>query len=451
MGKAKKSDTVTERVVDIDKNIQRELAAEKAKVDYIESLGIEPDLIHIDYINTGGSRDKRYAFDIDARIGVTGTKLGQPSIYRTIDRLEHVGSPIRLNVINLLQKDSSEIDAADINKICETIKKSKTDKIVIAGGFDHAIRIMSEIYKRLKGIEKTIVYGGSNGSFYSNRKAVFVDNGVELAAAQLYPHGSFLIAANLGVFDINDVERNIFKAVEHTDVVRSIFSMKGALTDATGKILNVPKFTAVDFGGTFGKILEYSANKVGQDYVYPNVGSLDTLFNDILVKFGSYVGMADRVVIGERIDSMFSDDDYRRRILTILRAIETKHQIITHGTDSMANTMCEVYQRGDMAKNYIFTGACTPISEEETTDGYHSVGAAFAIISYLEAIEKGIIKKRPESNVWLAIGGLVLPYNEDIIKDQAGRFIKVTQKQHHTYLELNKKHLLYYQKNHSQR
>ena len=382
-------------------------------------------------------------------MGVEGTKLGQPSIYRTVDRLERVGSPIKLNVIDLLQKDSNEIDDADIEKICDAIRESKSDRIVIAGGLDNAIRIMREIHKRLKDIEKTIVYGGSNGSFYSNRKAVFVDNGVELAAAQMYPRGSFLIAASLGVFDIDDVERHTFGAVEHADVIRSIFSKKGALRDATGKVLNVPKFTAVDFGGTFGKILEYSANKIDQDYVYPNVGSLDSLFNDVLVKFGSFVGMTDRVVIGERIDSLLSDDSYRQRILAILRAIETKHQVITHGTDSMANTMCEVYQRGNMDKNYIFTGSCTPISEEETTDGYHSVGAAFAIISYLEAIEKGKIKKRPESNVWLAIGGLVLPYNEDIIKDNEGRFVRTTQEQHHKYLELNKEHLYYYKKNRS--
>ncbi|MDR0462615.1 MAG: hypothetical protein LBG64_00085, partial [Pseudomonadales bacterium] len=204
--------------------LKAELAAEKAKLEYIDSLGIIPKPIHIDYINTGGSRDKRYSFDVDARVGVVGTKLGQPSIYRTVDRLEHVGSPIKLNVINLLQKDSSEIDNADIKKICDAIEKSKTDKIVIAGGLDHAIRIMKAVQDKLEGIKKTIVYGGSNASFYSNRKAIFVDNGVELAAAQLYPHGSFLIACNLGVFDVNNVERNTFTAVEHTDVVRSIFS-----------------------------------------------------------------------------------------------------------------------------------------------------------------------------------------------------------------------------------
>ena len=425
---------------------EQEKLAEAEKVNFIASLNIEPPPIHIDYINTGGSRDKRYSFDVDARVCVIGTKLGQPSIYRTQDRLEHVGSPIKLNIINLLQKDSSQIDNKDINLIAETIKKSKTNKIIISGGLDHAIRIMKELYEKLKGIDKTIIYGGSNSSFYSNRKAIFVDTGVELAAVQLYPKGSFMIATNLAVFDIKNIERNLFPAIEHKDVMRSIFSKTNSLTDATGKLLNIPKFTAVDFGGTFGKILEYSANNINQDYVYPNIGSLDSLFNDVLVKFGASVGMADKVIIGERIDSMLSDDVYRQRILAILRAIETKHQIITHGTDSMANTMYEVFQRGNMGKNYIFTGSCTPLSEEETTDGFHSVGAAFAIVSYLEAIEKGDIKKRPESNVWLAIGGLVLPYNENIIKDNEGRFIHTTCEQHHKYLELNMKHLTLYQK-----
>jgi hypothetical protein len=109
--------------------------------------------------------------------------------------------------------------------------------------------------------------------------------------------------------------------------------------------------------------------------------------------------------------------------------------------------MYEIYQRGNMDKNYIFVGSCTPISEEETTDGYHSVGAAFAIMSYLEAIEEGKLRKRPESNVWLAIGGLVLPYNEDIIKDNSGRFVRATKEQHYKYIELNKRHLHFYKKN----
>jgi len=426
--------------------LEQEQEAQKEKEEFIEKCKIVPPTIEITYINIGGTRDSRYGFDISHRVGVTGTDLGEPSIYRTIDRLQHVGSPIKLNVVTKMKKDSNDINEKDIDEICKEIQKDKTGKIIINGGLDRAIYIMKKIEKRLKGIKKTIVYGGSNGSFYSNRKAVFVDHGLELGAVQVYPYG-FYLATNLAVFQLKNVKRNIFIAPENTMVNRSIFSRKDTIADESGKLLNIPEFVVEDFGGTFGKMLENSAYHKEQEYVYPVIGTIETLFNEILKKFGVSILLKGSVVIGKRIDSMLSDQKYREKALSIIKAVSSTNHLISHGTDSMVNMMKEVYQKGERNRNYIFLGSCTPLSEEETTDGYHSVGSAFAILSYLEGIASGEIAVRPSSNVWLSMGGFVMSYNEDIIKDNEGRFIRTSKEVHDNYVLLNDKHLCLYKQN----
>lgn len=443
--------------------------ANHAKIEFVEQVMDEAPYgkTHIDVYTTGGFRDERYDFGQN-RVGVVRGSIGKPAIYNAVDRLAFVGSDLDVKVYELMREDSNDIakDSKKIKKIIQAVEQSPSDKVIINGGLDNAIHILQEISKRLQGINKTIVYGGSNASWNSNPAPVLTDIGVELAAAQLYPRGSFNVAANLGVFNINDVERNTFSAIGDSRIQRNLFSRKGSMKDHLNTLIKVLKFVVFDFGGTYGKTLDNSAGETSLGYVFSNPTSIQQLYVNVLKELGVAIDLAN-CYVGKQKDSMLSTDEDRMEIVKIIAEANELYNVIVHGTDSMFNTVEEVYSNN--TNNNIFLSSCTPLKEIMTTDGHIQLGATAATINYLDALKRGEIIKPEKRNfekwiaqntntnananadadadawlntkTWVVGGGIPYAYNSNMIKDNNGKFIKTSREKSAKYRQLNKEHL----------
>jgi L-asparaginase len=145
-------------------------------------------------ITTGGTIDKVY-FDAksDYQVGHT--------IVDNLLAQAQVNQPYR--IVELLQKDSLDLTAADRVAIRDRITSEPNEKIVITHGTD----TMTVTAEALGGINKTIVMTGSlSPARFAMTDAMF-NIGMAFAAAQALDQGVYIVM-NGTLFEADSVAKN---------------------------------------------------------------------------------------------------------------------------------------------------------------------------------------------------------------------------------------------------
>lgn len=102
-------------------------------------------------------------------------------------------------------------------------------------------------------------------------------------------------------------------------------------------------------------------------------------------------------------DSLFMTAADRRKILAACRRAPEKSLVVTHGTDTMAQTAA-VLGKGLTGKTVVLTGAMRPY-RFGSSDGLFNLGSA---LSFAQVLPPG---------VYVAMNGRVFPWN-DVRKDR---------------------------------
>lgn len=147
------------------------------------------------FITTGGTLDKIY---FDARstyevgTSIVGRMLAQANV-----RLEH-------EVLELMRKDSLDLDDEDRRRIHDAVATSDIARIVITHGTDTMTRTAAALAD-IKA--KTVVLTGALApARFAETDAMF-NLGMAVAAAQLAPSGIY-VAMNGRVFDASRVHKD---------------------------------------------------------------------------------------------------------------------------------------------------------------------------------------------------------------------------------------------------
>ncbi len=102
-------------------------------------------------INTGGTFNKRYN-PIKGQLEVLSDNIALDKIIASCHNVE-------FEIKNIVSKDSLDMIDSDREKICEAIKSSENDKVIIVHGTD-TVHLTSELIKQRK-INKKIVFTGA--------------------------------------------------------------------------------------------------------------------------------------------------------------------------------------------------------------------------------------------------------------------------------------------------
>ncbi len=102
-------------------------------------------------INTGGTFNKRYN-------PIKG-QLEVPSDNIALDKIIASCHNVEFEIKNIVSKDSLDMIDSDREKICEAIKSTENDKVIIVHGTD-TVHLTSELIKQRK-INKKIVFTGA--------------------------------------------------------------------------------------------------------------------------------------------------------------------------------------------------------------------------------------------------------------------------------------------------
>lgn len=155
-------------------------------------------------------------------------------------------------------------------------------------------------------------------------------------------------------------------------------------------------------------------------HVFTTGGTIDKVYFDALSEFQvgespldailreANVGIDYELTSLMRKDSLELTDDDRDEIFKAVAATDAKHVLITHGTDTMAQTAERL--QGIEGKTIILTGAMQP-ARLRSTDAIFNVGFALAA-AQLQA-----------PGVYIAMNGQVFPAGQ-VRKDRdAGQFV----------------------------
>ncbi len=155
----------------------------------------------------------------------------------------------------------------------------------------------------------------------------------------------------------------------------------------------------VTTGGTIDKIYfdELSQFEIGDS-------PLQTILGDALVSFDY------DVVPMFRKDSLDMNDADRAAIREFLRKDDAERYVISHGTDTMAETAAVLTDLGD--KRIVLTGALNP-ARFKTTDAVFNVGMAVAAV---QTVPPG---------VYIAMNGQVFPAREVHKNRSENRFERI--------------------------
>lgn len=150
-------------------------------------------------------------------------------------------------------------------------------------------------------------------------------------------------------------------------------------------------------GGTFDK--EY-------DELTGTLFFKDTHVGEMLRLGRCHVPVSTRTVM--MVDSLEMTDADRDLILDHCRKAHETRIVITHGTDTMAETAA-VLGRAGLAKTIVLTGAMVPYAFG-SSDGLFNLGSA---LSFVQALPHG---------VWVAMNGRCFPWDDVQKNRKAGVF-----------------------------
>ncbi len=139
-------------------------------------------------------------------------------------------------------------------------------------------------------------------------------------------------------------------------------------------------------GGTFDK--DY-------DEIHGRLHFQDTHIHEMLKLGRCRLDVAVRTLM--MVDSLEMTDDDRRLILENCRGAAEERIVVTHGTDTMAETARVLGQAG-LAKTVVLTGAMVPYAFG-SSDGLFNLGSA---LSFVQALPHG---------VYVAMNGRCFPWD----------------------------------------
>jgi L-asparaginase len=111
-------------------------------------------------------------------------------------------------------------------------------------------------------------------------------------------------------------------------------------------------------------------------------------------------------------DSGDVTNEDRHLMLTRCRACVENHIIITHGTDTLAETAQHLGQHGVEGKVVVLVGSFVPLSQPGS-DAFFNIGYALAATQLLTP------------GVWVAMGGEVFAWDAVVKNKVAGRFERI--------------------------
>jgi L-asparaginase len=116
------------------------------------------------------------------------------------------------------------------------------------------------------------------------------------------------------------------------------------------------------------------------------------------------------IELNQLIDSLQMQEENRNSVLTACSAARESRIVITHGTDTMANTASLLGKAG-LPKTIVLTGAMVPYRVEDS-DALFNFGTAFASVQLLEP------------GVYIVMNGRVFPWDR-VAKDKSlGVFVE---------------------------
>lgn len=156
------------------------------------------DKMNITLIQTGGTIDKDYPKSING----WAFEIGAPAYLRIIEKLPKT---FKWELKPLMQKDSTEIDDLDRERIKEACQETKNSMIIITHGTDTLIKT-AESLSQLKN--KTIVLTGAMlPERFSNSDAE-LNFGMALAGVQSLPYGIYISIQGI-LAPYNQIDRNL--------------------------------------------------------------------------------------------------------------------------------------------------------------------------------------------------------------------------------------------------
>ena len=152
----------------------------------------------ITFIQTGGTIDKDYPKQTKG----FAFEIGEPAVKRI---LEKINPDFEFEIISLLKKDSLDITNEDREKICETCKNIKNDRIIITHGTDTLI----ETAKYLHNVKNKVIIltGAMKPEKFSDSDASF-QIGSTIGAINCLKNGVYL-AMNGRIFPADNVKRDM--------------------------------------------------------------------------------------------------------------------------------------------------------------------------------------------------------------------------------------------------
>lgn len=135
----------------------------------------------------------------------------------------------------------------------------------------------------------------------------------------------------------------------------------------------VEKITVLTTGGTIDKVYSVAGDlEIGAPSVHD-------LLKPVLTD------LAFEVTEVLAVDSLDMTDEDRAQLLVALDAVDNRHVIITHGTDTIPETARYLLEHASLGdKIVVLTGAMQPASMRVSDAGFN-LGAAVAAVNLLEA------------------------------------------------------------------
>lgn len=151
----------------------------------------------ITFIQTGGTIDKDYPRTTKGY----AFEISEPAVKRILEKLN---PSFEYEIISILKKDSLDITKNDREKIFETCRKIKSNKIIITHGTD----TMLDTAKRLSSIKgKTIIITGAMRPERFSNSDASINVGVAIGAVNVLANGIY-ISMNGKILSWNNCKRN---------------------------------------------------------------------------------------------------------------------------------------------------------------------------------------------------------------------------------------------------
>ena len=115
------------------------------------------------------------------------------------------------------------------------------------------------------------------------------------------------------------------------------------------------------------------------------------------------------------VDSLDMSDADRQLIAENCRTSSEDRIVITHGTDTMVETACEL-AKSDLDKTIVLTGAMIPYAFG-SSDGLFNLGSA---LSYVQVLPTGI---------YIAMNGRCFEWDKVVKNKAVGRFEPITKRE----------------------